>query len=214
MPVAGRARLRLSELPVGARLGLVLAVPLLALAGLTAVVLAPTTGSADRLAGAATDGLLDGLQRERLAAARRFANGSDAARTGYLAQAAQTEQALERYRGQLAQGPTAGGLRARIGGALDALPTLRARVVAGDPRTEEAALVGEYGTLIDDLVTLRESIADGAPPGPVADASRAGAALAAARAGLADAGTLVVRVAVDEPVTADALAQLAGARAA
>src|SRR5690242_16617116 len=131
MPEGRRSRLRLAELPVGARLGLLLAVPLLALAGLAAVVLAPTSGPGVRLAGAATDGLLDGLQRERLAAARRFADGSDTARTGYLARAALTDHVLERYRSRAADLPDAGGLRARIGGALDALPTLRARVIAG-----------------------------------------------------------------------------------
>src|SRR5689334_17147964 len=157
MPVGGRGRLRLADLPVGARLGLLLAVPLLALTGFAAFVLAPTSGPSVRLAGSATDGLLDGLQRERLAAARRFSDGSDTARTGYLARAAQTDQVLQRYRDRAGDLPAGGGLRARIGGALDALPTLRARVVAGDPRTAASALLREYGSLIDDLVALRES---------------------------------------------------------
>jgi signal transduction histidine kinase len=251
-PVRRRRRLRLADVPVGAKLGVILVVPLLALVGLTAVGLSVYAAQVGRVgdlrahivAGADVGALIDGLQRERLAAARLLTQpakppGAPAgptnqsaepaavisSRAAYLAQALRTDQAIHRYRGRYpaaaagqpapaGQVGPAGSRELRIRASLDALPTLRSRTVAGGPNEPASTLLFEYRRVIDDLVAERQIVAEEPALAEVTTDTRAVALLVAAKADVADAQVTVVRALGDGTVTPAEQQSLVAARGA
>ena len=132
-PVRRRRRVRLADIPFAAKLVLILVLPLaglLTLAGVTASVYAGQTGRVGDLRGAVAAGaeagrVADGLQRERLAAARML-SGADA-RDAFAAEAARTDAAVARLRAPLPQAS------AEIVAGLDGLAVLRARAPPANP---------------------------------------------------------------------------------
>ncbi|GGM14203.1 nitrate- and nitrite sensing domain-containing protein [Dactylosporangium sucinum] len=182
-----RRRLRLADLPVVAKLGLILVVPLLGLLALTgyAVSAAVTAGPGDLRAVAAVAAeaghVADGLQRERLALASGGPAGSEASAT---------DAAVERFRGRVARldpdDPAGPPLR-RV---LDALTALRATPVTQGPLQP---VLLQYGQVIADLAAFQQAIADRPAPGVVRSAIRAAGWLAVAREELALVQVSVVR---------------------
>ncbi|WP_238014045.1 nitrate- and nitrite sensing domain-containing protein [Dactylosporangium sp. AC04546] len=182
-----RRRLRLADLPVVAKLGLILVVPLLGLLVLTgyAVSAAIAAGPGDLrgvTAVAAEAGhVADGLQRERLA----LAQGAPT-----VAEAAVTDAAIERFRERVARldaGDAAGPPLRKI---LDALIALRATPVTQGPLQP---VLLQYGQVIADLAAFQQAIADRPAPAAVRSAARAAGWLAVAREELALVQVSVVR---------------------
>ncbi|MET7392158.1 nitrate- and nitrite sensing domain-containing protein [Dactylosporangium sp. NPDC005572] len=183
-----RRRLRLADLPVVAKLGLVLVVPLLGLLVLTgyAVSAAVAAGPGDLRGVTAVAGeaghVADGLQRERLA----LAQGAPTA-----AEAALTDAAVERFRDRVARldpGDPDGPALRRI---LDAVTALRATPVTPGPLQP---VLLQYGQVIADLAAFQQAIADRPAPAAVRSAARATGWLAVAREELALVQVSVVRV--------------------
>src|SRR5690349_16520599 len=114
---------RLADLPVAAKVGLVLLVPLLALVTLAGLAARGYAQAGDlRTAaalGSAADRAAGALGRERYAALVLLDGLGGDARAGFAARAAATDDAIRSLRGF----PDAAGLAAE----LDALPALRAQ---------------------------------------------------------------------------------------
>lgn len=188
-PVRRRRRVTFADIPVVAKLALVLVLPLaglFALTGLTASVYAGQTGRIGDLraavAAAAEAGrVTDGLQRERLAIARLLNGAGDSARDAFAAEAARTDLAVARLRVLLAQVEGAPGVTA----GLDGLAVLRARAAAREPDAPGQVLLLGYRQLIADLVAFQQAAGERAAPPAVTTATRAAGWLAVAREELA-----------------------------
>jgi signal transduction histidine kinase len=217
--------LRLADVSVGAKLGGLLVVPLLAIIGLASVAAYVYADQLDHLnglrtqltAGVAAGDLIDALQHESLDAARLVAEPANTALTAFTARAAPTDAAAQRFQSSSARLPLAAGPITRdandVGAALAGLPELRARATQRAP----AALTG-YADLIATLVAFRDAVngpeaVDGAPAA-VGAAARSVATLTAAKAGLATAQADVVRVLGDTGFTPPQLRAFVGARSA
>jgi signal transduction histidine kinase len=176
----------LADIPVAAKLALVLVLPLAALlplAGVAAAVYAGQSGRIGDLRGAVAAGaeagrVTDGLQRERLTAARLLSGAGNDARDVFAADTARTDAAVARFRALLPR--AAPGLAAD----LDGLAGLRARAAAREPGVPGQVLP-QYGRLIADLVAFQQSIADRPAPPAVTTATRAAGWLAVGKEELA-----------------------------
>ncbi|MEV0129482.1 nitrate- and nitrite sensing domain-containing protein [Dactylosporangium sp. NPDC050688] len=188
-PVRRRRRVTLADVPVAAKIALVLVLPLAGLLGLAGVAVTVYTGQDGRIgdlrgavaAGAEAGRVADGLQRERLAIARLLSGGGDGARDAFAAEAARTDAAVTALRSRLA----------RVGGGddldagLDGLAVLRARAAAREPDAPGQVLLLGYRQLIADLVTFQQGVAERPAPAAVTAAARAAGWLAVGKEELA-----------------------------
>jgi signal transduction histidine kinase len=190
-----RGHPRLADAPIAVKLGLVLVVPLLAVAGF-AVAFAARAGPPGDLprlvaAGAETNALVEALQRERIGAARWLAEGTGGSRSAYVARTAETDRVLA---------PPAG------------LADLRTLVLARGPDTPMSTILLRYRAVIADVAAARSEVVE--PPTGVDHALRAAAWLAAAQDGLADAQVVGVQALAGGSLTPVAQQAFVAARAA
>ncbi|MEV4514297.1 sensor histidine kinase [Dactylosporangium sp. NPDC049525] len=179
----------LADIPVAAKLAIILVLPLAAVLALTGVAASGYAAQSGRIgdlrgavaAGAEAGRVADGLQRERLAIARLLSGAGDGALDAFAAEAARTDAAVARFRALL---PRAGGAPGIVAG-LDGLAVLRARAAAREPDAPGQVLLLGYRQLIADLVAFQQGIADRPAPPAVTAATRAAGWLAVAREELA-----------------------------
>lgn len=217
-PVRRRRRVTLADVPVAAKIALVLFLPLaglLGLAGVAASIYAGQGGRGGDLRGAVAAGaeagrVADGLQRERLAIARLLSGGGDGARDAFAAEAARTDTAVTALRGRLARIGGAGALAA----GLDGLAALRTRAAAREPDAPGQVLLLGYRQLIADLVAFQQGVAERAAPPAVTAAARAAGWLAVGKEELALVHTTAARVLAAGALTPADRDQLVAHRAA
>ncbi|MEV4138026.1 ATP-binding protein [Dactylosporangium sp. NPDC049742] len=195
-----------ADIPVAAKLVLVLLLPLLALlglAGVTVAVYADRTGDvrgavASAVSASAEAGhVVDGLQRERLALAdpaRPMPAAGDPART---------DAAAARFRAVSAGVPGAAG-------ALDGLDALRARA----PQASGPVPLLGYRQLIAGLIAFQQGVADRPAPPAVLAGSRAAGWLAVGKEELALVQVTAVRALAAGELTAADRDAIAAHRAA
>jgi signal transduction histidine kinase len=183
---------------------IIVAAPLVAVVGFAGLAL---TGSAQEAAQASEVGvraqladdagvLAYELQRERAAAADLLITNTSAQQGAFALQIDDTNEAIQRYRRQRQQTSSlpAGQrlLLDRIDTSLDGIAALRAQV-----RTSALASVSatafSYRILVADLISYRESTAQGAPTPEIADDLRAAAALSEAMEALGQQQVNVMR---------------------
>ncbi|MEV8512625.1 ATP-binding protein [Dactylosporangium sp. NPDC051484] len=207
-------RRRLADRPVGAKVGLVLLIPLLGLLGLAGVV-AYGYGRQDELtgdlraavaAGVAADRAAAELSGERYAAAGLLLSGTDldqhTARIALDVRAAGADPAVRALRTKAAR---AGLLTPALSTGLDRLGSLRAGAAAGPQEGAAGEYLMRYTQIVSDLVRLRQAVAGSAGSGAVADAAGASGWLAVAREELAQVQLLDLRGA-DTPAGRESLA--------
>ncbi|MET7423361.1 nitrate- and nitrite sensing domain-containing protein [Dactylosporangium sp. NPDC005555] len=207
-PVRRRRKVTFADVPVAAKLALILVLPLaglLGLAGVAASVYADRSGRAGDLRGAVSAAaeagrVADGLQRERLAAARLLSGAASGAAlaasftASFTASFAGTDAAVVRLR---ASGAALGAV-----GNLDGLALLRARVAAREPDEPGQVLLLEYRRLIADLVAFQQELADRVAPPAAGTGMRAAGWLAVGTEELAQIQVTAVRVAAAGELTA------------
>ena len=167
---------------------LIVAAPLVAVVGFAGLALADSARQAQRasdlgtLTRLATDAgaLAHQLQRERAAAADLLTTGTSREQDAFARQTAATDDAVAEYRGQRGLAPevpsgTAAVLES-IDRALDSLPPLRTQVRTAE-HASVSAMTFSYRIVVADLLTFRETTAQGVVSGEVADGIRAAAAL-------------------------------------
>ncbi|HEU5107012.1 MAG TPA: nitrate- and nitrite sensing domain-containing protein, partial [Micromonosporaceae bacterium] len=168
---------------------IIVAVPLVAVVGFAGVALGASARRADqandlgeRVRLAADAGALAyELQRERAAAAELLAGGEAPLEEAFTRQARKTDGLIARYRDQraLVEDPGAGtgtAVLARVDRALTALSSLRAQVRTA-AQASVSAVAFAYRIVIADLLTYRESTAQGVSQADVADGIRAAASV-------------------------------------
>ena len=173
------------------KLGVLVAVPLVAVAAFAALAVFTTGGEAlqaERLrslviTSASAGELIEQLRVERTAAATALVDGELESFEAYQDVASATDAVVEKYRdtrSQLSDLPASTTeLLERIDLQLDGLDTLRGSVLAGD-RTMSAATFA-YRITIADLLEYRDTVAQaGEAPPDVADRLRGAAALSRA----------------------------------
>ncbi|MEV0563439.1 nitrate- and nitrite sensing domain-containing protein [Dactylosporangium sp. NPDC050588] len=194
-----------ADIPVAAKLVLVLLLPLLALIGLAGVTVAVYADRAGDVKGAVASAVaasaeagrvVDGLQRERLALA-------GTARPTPAGDPARTDAAAARFRAVAAGVPGAAG-------ALDGLDALRAR--APEP-SGPVPLLG-YRQLIAGLIAFQQGVADRPAPPAVLAGSRAAGWLAVGKEELALVQVTAVRALAAGELTAADRDAIAAHRAA
>ncbi|MER7001840.1 nitrate- and nitrite sensing domain-containing protein [Dactylosporangium sp. NPDC000555] len=207
-------RRRLADRAAGAKVGLVLFVPLLGLLGLAGVA-AYGYGKQDVLtgdlraavaAGVAADRAAAELSGERYAAAVLLLSGTDldhhTARAALDVHVAGADPALNALRTKAAR---AGLLTPALSADLDGLGPLRAGAATGPQEVAVGEYLMRYTNIVTDLVRLRQAVAGSAGPGAVADAAGASGWLAVAREELAQVQLLDLRGA-DTPARRESLA--------
>lgn len=204
------------------KLGLLVAVPLMAVVAFAALAVATTGGEAVRaedlrrlvVTGAAAGELAHHLQAERAAAIVVLTGGSADAVNSYVTRVAASDQAVGQYQRtqtDLSSLPAgAAGLLERVAGQLSRLRALREQVTAG--RGAASAVAFTYRIVIADLISFRESVAQGAPA-DVADRLRAAAALSQAAEQVGLQQVAVLRALAFGPLTPKAAQEVTAARA-
>jgi len=170
------------------KLGVLVAVPLIAVVAFAALAVFTTGGEAlqaERLrslviTSASAGELIQKLRAERSAAATALIDGEDDSFTAYRNAAGLTDRSVADYRAarsKLSELPsTTTELLERIDVQLDSLETLRGSVLAGDQTTSAATFA--YRITIADLLEYRDTVAQaGGASGDVADQLRGAAAL-------------------------------------
>jgi signal transduction histidine kinase len=170
---------------------IIVAAPLVAVLGFAGVALAASARQAEQasdlgaLARLANDagGLAHHLQRERAAAADLLTSGGPAGQDAFVRQTTQTDQAVTGYRARRAEAPAVpagtAALLGRIDAGLAGLPSLRAQVRTA-AQASVSAMTFSYRIVVADLLTYRESTAQGVSAPEIADQIRAAAALSQA----------------------------------
>ncbi|MDG6108955.1 sensor histidine kinase [Dactylosporangium aurantiacum] len=212
----------LADVPVVAKIALVLILPLAGLLGLAGVATSAYAEQVGRIgdlrgavAAAAQAGrVADGLQRERLAIARLLSGGGAAARDAFAAEAARTDAAVTVLRDRLARFDGAGDPGARVVAGLDGLAVLRARAAASEPDAPGQVLLLGYRQLIADLVAVQQGVAERPAPLAVAAGTRAAGWLAVAKEELALVHTAAARALATGELTPADREQLVSHRAA
>lgn len=185
------------------KLGLLVALPLVAVLAFAALAVVTTGGETVRaeqlrqlvVASAEAGELAHQLQRERATATLALSGGSAEALDQFGERVLTTEVAIERYQLARADLPAlpagTGALVERIDRQLTRLGGIHDQVLGG--RGKASAVAFTYRILIADLIGLRESVAQGAPA-DVADQLRAAAALSDAAEQVGRQQVAVLRV--------------------
>jgi signal transduction histidine kinase len=222
-----RGRLRLTDVKVTAKLGLILVVPVVAIVALAAASAVTAAAQASRASqaraltalGLEVADLTDRLQAERAAAAQTVAEAGkpagEAARAAFVARIGDTETAAAGYRelrAAVGAAPAVVGPLKRVDAQLVALGPLRDQVRSTSSNVPLSAVVFTYRIVIADLVAYRQALAQVGVSAKIADELRAAAALSSAREYAALEEIAVLRAMAAQSLSPQAQQEIVAAR--